>query len=58
MIYLKNKLIENNKIKNDENFNMNFLKTLLKEQFEKVDFEEVKKDATRFLFKKGRFIIL
>lgn len=52
MIYLKNKLIENNKIKNDENFDMNILKILLKEQFEKVDFEEVKKDARRFLFKK------
>lgn len=51
MAYLKNKLIENNKISKDENFNMEMLKRMLKERFEEVDFNQVKKDASRFVLK-------
>ena len=51
MTYLKNKLIENNKISKDENFNMEMLKRMLKERFEEVDFNQVKKDASRFVLK-------
>lgn len=51
MNYLKNKLIEFGKIKEDMDFNIDLLKVMLKQRFEITDFEQVKKDAMRFVFK-------
>ncbi len=51
LIYLKNKLIETGKIKEDDVFNIDSLKKLLKERFNLVNFEQVKQDAMRFVFK-------
>ena len=48
--YLKNKLIESKKISNEDNFDMDILKQILKERFENVDFNQVKSDAERFVF--------
>lgn len=50
MDYLRNKLIETGKIKKEDTFDLDKLKIMLKERFESVDFNEVKKDATRFIF--------
>ena len=50
MVYLKNKLIENKKIHIDNSFNLETLKRLLKERFESVDFDLVKKDVKHFIF--------
>ena len=51
LIYLRNKLIETGKINGSDHFDLNVLKNMLKEQFEKVDFNQVKQDAMRFVFK-------
>ena len=51
LIYLRNKLIETGKINALDHFDLNVLKSMLKEQFEKVDFNQVKQDAMRFVFK-------
>ena len=51
LIYLRNKLIETGKINVLDHFDLNVLKSMLKEQFEKVDFNQVKQDAMRFVFK-------
>ena len=51
MSYLKNKLIKSGKIKEDMDFNIDLLKVMLKQRFEITDFEQVKKDAMRFVFK-------
>lgn len=51
IIYLKNKLIETGKISKDEEFDLNILKFMLKEKFKYVDFNEIKKDAMRFVFR-------
>ena len=51
LIYLRNKLIETGKINGWDHFDLNVLKNMLKEQFEKVDFNQVKQDAMRFVFK-------
>ena len=51
LIYLRNKLIEIGKIKRSDHFDLNVLKSMLIEQFEKVDFNQVKQDAMRFVFK-------
>lgn len=51
MNYLKNKLVESGKIKEDIDFNIDVLKAMLKQRFESTDFEQVKKDAMRFAFK-------
>ena len=51
LIYLINKLIEIGKINDSDHFDLNVLKIMLKEQFEKVDFNQVKQDAMRFVFK-------
>lgn len=48
MVYLKNKLIENKKINIDNSFNLETLKRLLKERFESVDFDLVKKRCQTF----------
>lgn len=52
LIYLKNKLIESKKIDKDAEFNMDIVKMMLKNRFESVDFEQVKKDTERFIIKK------
>ena len=49
--YLKNKLVNTGKINEDDLFDINVLKEMLKERFEQVDFNEVKKDAQKFVFK-------
>ena len=49
--YLKNKLIESNKIDKDEEFNIDILKKMLIERFEQVDFKQVRDDAQRFVMK-------
>ncbi len=51
LIYLRNKLIETGKINALDHFDLNVLKIMLIEQFEKVDFNQVKQDAMRFVFK-------
>lgn len=48
--YLKNKLIESNKLKEEEDFDLNVLKQMLISRFEIVDFNQVKRDAERFVF--------
>lgn len=52
LTYLKNKLIESGKIRSNDAFDLTILKTMLKNRFETVDFEEVRKDASRFVFNK------
>lgn len=49
--YLKNKLIESNKIDKDEEFNIDILKKMLIERFEQVDFKQVRDDAQKFVMK-------
>jgi len=48
--YLKNKLIESGKIKENDKFDIDTLKVMLKDRFEAVDFNQVKIDAERFVF--------
>jgi len=48
--YLKNKLIESGKIKENDKFDLDTLKAMLKDRFEAVDFNQVKTDAERFVF--------
>lgn len=48
--YLKNKLIESGKIKENDKFDLDTLKVMLKDRFEAVDFNQVKTDAERFVF--------
>jgi len=50
MPYLRNKLLETGKIKSNDKFDIPILKTMLKDKIESVNFEEVKKDAMRFVF--------
>lgn len=49
MIYLKNKLVESGTIKENDHFDIEILKALLKERFETVNFNQVKQDAERFI---------
>lgn len=49
--YLKNKLIESNKIDKDEEFNIDILKKMLIERFEQVDFKQIRDDARKFVMK-------
>lgn len=49
--YLKNKLIDTGKIKEDDDFNIEILKEMLLEKFNSIDFNQVKTDASKFLFK-------
>ena len=46
---LKNKLIESKYINEDENFNMKDLKTLLKNKFKDIDYQEAKEDVIPFI---------
>lgn len=49
--YLKNKLIDTGTINEDDDFNMEILKEMLLEKFNSIDFNQVKIDASKFLFK-------
>ena len=49
--YLKNKLIDTGKINEDDDFNIEILKEMLLEKFNSIDFNQVKTDASKFLFK-------
>lgn len=49
--YLKNKLIDTEKINEDDDFNIEILKEMLLEKFNSIDFNQVKIDASKFLFK-------
>ena len=49
--YLKNKLVETGKLNEDEDFNLEILKQMLYEKFNSGDFEQVKIDARKFIFK-------
>lgn len=51
LLYLKNKLIESNKISESEQFNIEILKKMLSDRFNEVDFSQVKKDAQKFTIK-------
>ena len=48
--YLRNKLIESGKVKENDKFDVDTLKVMLKDRFETVDFNQVKTDAERFVF--------
>lgn len=50
MKYLKNKLIESKKINEYDEFNVSILKNMLKKRMNEVDFNQVKLDASRFIF--------
>ena len=47
--YLKNKLVNTGKIKEEDVFDIEILKEMLINRFEQVDFEQVKKDTERFI---------
>ncbi len=50
LAYLRNKLIDTGKIKEDGEFNVDVLKKMLTERFETVDFAKAKEDARKFLY--------
>ena len=50
MKYLKNKLIESKKINEYDEFDISILKNMLKKRMNEVDFNQVKLDASRFIF--------
>ncbi len=49
LTYLRNKLIESGTIKENEHFDMDTLKAMLKDRFESVDFNQARQDAERFV---------
>ncbi len=49
--YLRNKLVETGKIKEGDEFNIEVLKKMLLEKFNNIDYEQVKVDAQKFIFK-------
>lgn len=51
LVYLKNRLIESNTIKESDEFNIDVLKSMLKERIKDLDFDMVKEDASKFIFK-------
>lgn len=51
MQYLKNKLVESGKLSTNDVFDINILKSMLKTRFETLDFDQIKVDANRFVFK-------
>lgn len=52
LIYLRNKLIESHKLNENDEFNIEILKIMLKDRFSNVDFDQAKNDAEHFVFKK------
>lgn len=51
LLYLKNKLVDSNKINRDDEFNMEVLKIILIKRFNEIDFNQVKSDAQKFTIK-------
>lgn len=49
LTYLKNKLIESKKINENDEFNIDVVKNMLKERFNIVNFNQVKNDAEKFV---------
>ncbi len=49
LIYLKNKLVDSGKIKENDLFDINIMKEMLIKKFNEVEFEQVKKDTGRFI---------
>ena len=49
--YLRNKLIETNKLKEEDDFDNDILKIMLVNKIESIDFNQVKNDAQKFVFK-------
>lgn len=49
--YLRNKLLESGKISENDEFNLEVLKRMLKERFESLDYNIVLNDVRKFLFK-------
>ncbi len=49
LTYLRNKLIESGTIKENEHFDTETLKAMLKDRFESVDFNQARQDAERFV---------
>lgn len=49
MEYLRNKLIDTGKISKNDDFNFDILKNMLISRFNEINFEEVKKDASKFI---------
>ena len=51
MNYLRNKLIETQKLKENDYFDINTLKNMLMKKIESIDFNQIKNDAQKFIFK-------
>lgn len=51
LLYLKNKLVESNKLSKLDDFNIDILKRMLINRFNEVDFSQVKQDAQKFTIK-------
>lgn len=51
LLYLKNKLVESNKLSKLDDFNIDILKRMLINRFNEVDFSQVKQDAQIFTIK-------
>ena len=51
LLYLKNKLVESNKLSKLDDFNIDILKRMLINRFNEVDFIQVKQDAQKFTIK-------
>lgn len=51
LLYLKNKLVESNKLSKLNDFNIDILKRMLINRFNEVDFSQVKQDAQKFTIK-------
>lgn len=49
LTYLKNKLVESKKINENDEFNIDVVKNMLKERFNIVNFNQVKNDAEKFV---------
>ena len=50
LVYLRNKLVDTGKIKEEDEFNVEVLKKMLLDRFETVDFAKAKEDAQKFLY--------
>lgn len=50
LTYLRNKLIETGRLNSSDYFDLKVLKTMLKEQIVKINFDQVKQEAMRFVF--------
>ena len=48
LTYLRNKLIESNKLNENDEFNIEILKNMLRDKFNEIDFNQVKQDAQKF----------